>query len=631
MKRLFTFSALTALLFALELAAFMSGSVVAAEMDTEGWAFFAASCLSHGATLAVLPATVALVLAGVAAAAVLLTRRLRSGSPRRTAGAWPSLAGRMLAVAPALAAVVAVLLLLDMQVFAIYRFHINGFVLNMLTGPGATDIFTFDTLLYLKEGALLLAAAAAAVALWPLAGWLLRRMGSCHAKAVLVAVVCATLYAHLSHVYGAFLGHSSVTRSATLLPYYFPTTASGLMTSLGFHEPAGAGLRLRSASGDIQYPLARLQTHRPDSLPDIVLILVDSWNRRTLTDGTMPRAQKFASQNVCYANHLSASNGTRSAVFGLMFGLTSYYWESFDAAGVSPVFIDRLIELGYDIRTYPSATLENPNFRRVIFRRAKSVAVETPGQTPFDRDTTLAANFIRDNSGTARSRRPRFSFLFFDLPHSFSLPRERNTTFRPAWQYADYTRLSRDLDPTPFYNLYRNCCREDDRLLGRILDCLEAGGAMGRTIVVLTGDHSQEFNENHKNYWGHNSNFSVHQTGVPLIVHWPGCKPATLHHRTTHYDIVPTLLHRTLGVDSPDSLYSMGSDLDDPTPRTWHIVGSNLNYAFIVGGDTILEKTADGSLQVWDPSMNAVGNYHLNPKAFEKAVGKLNKFFKAGK
>ena len=48
----------------------------------------------------------------------------------------------------------------------------------------------------------------------------------------------------------------------------------------------------------------------------------------------------------------------------------------------------------------------------------------------------------------------------------------------------------------------------------------------------------------------------------------------------------------------------MGRMMTDKTPRLWHVVGSNLNYAFIINNDTILEKTADGALDVYDAHMN---------------------------
>ena len=184
------------------------------------------------------------------------------------------------------------------------------------------------------------------------------------------------------------------------------------------------------------------------------------------------------------------------------------------------------------------------------------------------------------------------------------------------------------MDPTPFWNLYRNCCYQDDLLLGRIFETLKKEGLMDNTIIILSGDHSQEFNENHHNYWGHNGNFSKAQIGVPMIWHVPGAKPQKFTHRTTHYDVVPTLMKNHLGVKNNPADYSMGRMMMDKTPRLWHVVGSNLNYAFIIKNDTILEKTADGALDVYDAHMNPVKNYRLPAKQFDKAIKQLNRFFK---
>ena len=184
------------------------------------------------------------------------------------------------------------------------------------------------------------------------------------------------------------------------------------------------------------------------------------------------------------------------------------------------------------------------------------------------------------------------------------------------------------MDPTPFWNLYRNTCYQDDILLGKIFETLKKQGLMDNTIVIISGDHSQEFNENHRNYWGHNSNFSAHQIGVPMIWHIPGQQAHKYTHRTTHYDVVPTLMKEYLGVKNNPSDYSMGKMMTDKSPRLWHVVGSNLNYAFIIQGDTILEKTAEGSLDVYDAKMNPVKNYRLPAKQFNLAIKNLNKFFK---
>lgn len=610
MKTGFLYFAMASLLFALQLMVYIKGSTALEVMDFGGWCFFVASCVSHGATLALLPFLLFL--------------------PFGLAGK-SRLGGALMAVA---VTVVSLLIFVNMQVYDIYRFHINGFVLNMVFSPAAADIFVFDSKLYLKEAAVFVVLTAVCAALLVAAFRLRARCSGRVVGAVCGLLVGCTLFAHVYHIYAAFMQRPSVIKSRRLIPYYFPTTSTSLMFSLGFTPPAGLGSsasELGTAQGDVVYPLHPLTVDKESPRPNIVMILIDSWNKRSLTAETMPNVYRYATENEWYDNHFSCSNGTRSSVFGLFFSVSSYYWDVFESGKVSPLFIDRLLADGYRCQAYPGADLVGPPFNRVVFHRIPGLNVRTKGKTPYDRDRQLTADFIRDMKANAGSDRPFFSFLFYDLPHSFALPKEKLTRFKPVWTFADYTALDNDADPTPFFNLYRHCCYEVDTLIGEVLAALDGAGLADNTIVIITGDHSQEFNENKKNFWGHNGNFSKWQIGVPLVCRFPGDGAAShVRHtyRTTHYDIVPTLMSRALGVTSPVADYSMGRLLGDSCSREWHVVGSELNYAFIIGGDTILEKTADGSLEVTDAALNPVPGYTLNAKEFDAAIKKLNRFLK---
>ncbi len=385
--------------------------------------------------------------------------------------------------------------------------------------------------------------------------------------------------------------------------------------------------------GDIQYPIKPLIADTLAKKPNIVLILIDSWNKRTFTPEVMPSLYKYAQENLWYDNHFGCSNGTRSSIFGLFFSAPSVYWDAFEAGNVSPVFIEELLRQGYHCQAYPSASMMSPPFFRVVFQNIPNLNITTEGETILEKDTNLTDNFIRDLKKNKESGTPFFSFLFYDLPHSFMLPEDHLNRFEPTWKYADYTALNNDMDPTPFFNLYKHCCYEDDRQLERVFKVLEEEGVADNTIVVITGDHGQEFNENKKNFWGHNGNFSQWQIAVPLVVSIPQSidtlTNAKFTHRTTHYDIIPTLMQKGLGIKNDIGDYSAGRLLNDTTPRNWHLVGSELNYAFIVEGDTILEKTAQGSLDVYDAQMNPVTDYNINPLEFNEAVKRMNMFMKS--
>lgn len=604
----FIYLTLATIFMAIQFLFFIKGSTALASMDFSGWLFFITSCFSHAATLALIP---------------FLILYLPLAAWRH----WKIGGSIMVAVL----SVVSILIFLDMQVYDLYRFHINGFIINMVFSTGASEVFAFDTLLYLKELGLFSFFIAIHVLLWFISCRWTHRCSKRMVWTIIGLLVGTTLYAHCYHIYASFQQQQSVMKSRRLLPYYFPTTAYGLMTKMGFTPPVNNGAEnLGSISGDVNYPLHPIVADTAGVRPNIVMILIDSWSTRSLTAECMPHIYQYAQSNSWYQNHFSCSNGTRSSVFGMFFSIPSYYWDVFESNRQSPVFIDEMLRQGYQCQVYPSASFRNPPFNRVLFQHVKGLNVQTKGKTVYDRDVQLTKNFLADLPQRAASGKPFFSMLFYDLAHSYEMPQDRNTRFQPAWAFADYTKLNNDIDPTPYYNLYRNCCYQIDMMVHQVLTAIEQAGLANNTIVLITGDHAQEFNENKKNFWGHNGNFSRWQVCVPLILHHASTnqQAATYTHRTTHYDIVPTLMQEALGVQNDMTDYSVGHLLNDTQPRRWHVVGSELNYAFIIDGDTILEKTADGSLEVTDAKLNPVNNYKLDAKAFNKAITQLNRYMK---
>ena len=324
---------------------------------------------------------------------------------------------------------------------------------------------------------------------------------------------------------------------------------------------------------------------------------------------------------------MSSSNGTRGGIFGLFTGLPAYYWKSFEYADIQPLLVEELRKTGYRIQAYPSATFDYPPFAKMMFGHVKGLNTNTPGNTPYERDIRITRNFM-DDLDRYDGRQPFFSFVFYDSAHAIEVPKSKQHRFQPSWEYCDYMKLSNDMDPTPFFNLYRNCVAEVDSLIGLALDKLAQKELLQNTVVVITGDHGQEFNENHKNYWGHSSNYSEWQTRIPLVYYYPGCKPGRRDHRTTHYDVSPTLLHQVLGVTNPPSDLSMGHYLDDDAPRNWHLTGNDLFYAFTLTDGTIVEKRGSGTLKVLDRRMNPQPDYQLNARELQEAIRNMNRFFK---
>ncbi len=588
---------------------YIQGDSVVASMDAAGWLFFVTSCLSHAAIL-------------------LLTLWLVFFLP------WALLKLRRLAATLLITATSLLMMVgfINMQVYKIYRFHLNGFILNMLTGPGAGDIFDFDWKLYLTEALFLAVIVGLCIGGWWFSGRITKRWKKRHTTVSILSLVGTLLIANGIHVYGSFVVKPSIIKSVKLVPYYFPLSASNLLEDMGFERHVmqvdeGEG-------GDLVYPLHAIETDTTKtSRPNIVMILIDSWSRLALTEECMPNLWKLAHEEQWYQNHVSCGNGTSFSVFGMFTGLQPYYWTAFETSRTSPVLVDQLLSLGYDFRTYPSATLEDPPFARMLFQHVPNLRINTPGNTAYERDMKIKEDLISDLPKLQKSDKPFFSFIFFDLLHAYSLPKELLNRFKPSWEYGDFSKLHNEMDPTPFWNLYRNSAYQTDKMVGEVISRLKQLGMYDNTLIIITGDHAQEYNENHKNYWGHNSNFTKYQIGVPLIIHQPNSskfkvESSKFTHRTTHLDFVPTLMHDYLGVTNPIDDYSNGRLLSDTTPRLWHYAGNELRYAFIVEGDTILTKEGAGYIEVTDEHLNPVPNYHINPKEFDAAIKRLNRFYK---
>ncbi|UPS44773.1 sulfatase-like hydrolase/transferase [Prevotella sp. E15-22] len=606
LKKGFTYYVLATIFTSLILMSYIKDDVIVPMLDLSGWLFFITSCISHAAIL-----LLALWLIFFLPLALLKKERWAVGL---FIGA---------------VSVLATMAFINMQVYKIYRFHINGFIINMITGPNAGDIFDFSPYLYLTEGISLLVVIGICIGLWPAAKWLSSRIRKRGVTILISSLVGITLIANGIHVYGSFVAKPSILQSVRLVPYYFPLSASSLMQSLGVKREV-VEVSGMSGEGEMCYPLHPLQ--KADSsqleLPNIVVILIDSWSRQSLTPECMPNMWQLAHEEQWYKNHVSCGNGTSFSVFGMFTGIQPYYWTAYQSARLSPLLVDRLLELGYDFRVYPSAGLQSPPFDRLLFQHVPNLRLDTPLPTSYERDLKIKDDFIADMPQLKAQKRPFFTFIFFDLLHAYSLPKELLNRFQPSWEYGRFDELNNDMDPTPFWNLYRNSAYQTDKMVHEVIANLKEQGLYDNSLVFITGDHAQEYNENHKNYWGHNSNFSQYQIGVPLIVHQPDHDTTAVYtHRTTHYDFVPTIMHNYLGIKNPLEDYTAGRLLSDKTPRLWHFVGNELRYAFIVEGDTILTKEGAGYIEVTDSKLNPVDNYRIRPKEFDKAIKDLNRFF----
>ena len=164
-------------------------------------------------------------------------------------------------------------------------------------------------------------------------------------------------------------------------------------------------------------------------------------------------------------------------------------------------------------------------------------------------------------------------------------------------------------------------------MIARVLNALKEKGLLKNTWVLISGDHGQEMNDSHQNFWGHNSNYTDYQTQVPLVVYRPGqTETHTENYSTSHYDIAPTLLQEVFGCTNPAGDYSIGQNLFDPTPRPFFVFSSYTAKAVRVGDGIIVLQNL-GGVEQYDSHYRPL-TQPLDATTVKNALKTFSKFYK---
>ncbi len=364
------------------------------------------------------------------------------------------------------------------------------------------------------------------------------------------------------YAYADLVNDTAITGNAKLYPLYQPLTIKRFMKTV-FHLELNReqGFKVRTPHKGITYPKAKLRFDpAKDKKYNIIILAVEGLRFDMFDKDIMPNVWAFGQENSIYMNHYSGGNGSRFGIFSLLYGLRGSYWHNFLAMRISPVLIDTLIDQGYDFRILSSTALTFPEFRKTAFIRLSDSIEDTfPTRDMTVRDMTITER-LTDYLSSRRSGKPFFAFLFYNSSHEpYKYPAEFEK-FRPVLKKKDINYFL-DIDRETvamMKNRYKNALFYTDYLIGKIISSLKQNNLLGHTVVVITGDHGEEFYEN--NYLGHTSSFDDFQIKNLFVAHFPGYGPCRVERLTSHQDLVPTLLE-SLGCVSPIDYYAQGLSL----------------------------------------------------------------------
>ncbi len=462
----------------------------------------------------------------------------------------------------------------DLMIYDLYRFHFNGFIWNLMTTKGGlaslgTSGGTYVSIVWSVLCVLLLQSV-----MWAIARFQAHRQ-PLRLSAVLVWAVIPILFVTQGLIYGIsdVKNIGAVLDTAEVYPFYQQILMRKLAAKFGMEMERQTNHRLSVDTGRLHYPLQPLDYQPVHNPPNIVIFAAESLRWDRLNPQIMPNAWQLGQAGTTFKQHYSSGNGTREGLFGLFYGLYGSYWSSFLHAQRSPLLMDRLQALGYQFDLRTSAKFSYPEFSKTLFAKfALSDLHEADEKlSPWQRDEWNASQqiaFLKQRD----PHKPFMSFFFFESTHArYDFP-EQAVVASPYLGDVNYWGMSRaSLQPRigEFKNRYSNAAHWVDMQIGRVLEELRSQGLLENTIVIITGDHGEEFLE--KGNWGHNSTFVEEQTHVPMVMWVPGHPATEIVTPTSHLDVSPTLL-QALGAPADASGYSLGRNLFDTAPRDFIVV-----------------------------------------------------------
>ncbi len=460
-----------------------------------------------------------------------------------------------------LASLLLVILVTDTFVMALYHFHINRPILGMIFSSAVTEIFVFSTVMYFQIALLIAVLVTFQFFVWKYAQKKSTQvlLSKWTATKLSVSFFIILLSQSMWYAYADTVGQVDITVQGRTLPLYQRVTAHTLFTELGVKENPHYKLH-KATSGLFNYPKKELSYQVPAKKLNVLFILIDSWNYQYLNEEITPNVFSFSKNSSQFLNHFSNSNSTRNSIFTLFYSIPGTYWEAAVNEGKRSVIIDAFYKNGYDMGIFASAKITSPDFNRTVFYGLPNLRTSSPGATPDERDQSITNEFTQFVQ-KRNADKPFFGFLFYDSAHSYSFPPNYPKKWLPISEHPNYLTQSPEKDPIPLQNRYKNALNFVDIEVGKVLAELEKSKLLDNTVVIITGDHGEEFNESKMGLFGHGSNFFQYQTKVPLIVHWPGKTPKVYSHINAHVDFAPTLLPELLGTKNSVRDYSIGKSL----------------------------------------------------------------------
>lgn len=490
--------------------------------------------------------------------------------------AWPMLGWRHRTWARLVTGFIFVLVqvavLADIVIFRLFQRHFDSLVWNLLTTKGAGDSVRVDSGSMVITAAILLVFICACLAF---ALWVVPRLAHWRLRIGFLIILIALLGERTFFAAIDLRDNSTMQAVRDTLPLYQPLTIKRLAKRFGYRRPPAEVRILADSAKSLRLPQQPLGLSPTNArTPNILFIAMEGARSDALEDKTMPNLCRLAGDSYRLTRNYSTGNETRFGIFGLFYGVPGTYWHRALAQSVAPPMFDLLARCGYEFKILSCTDLNYPEFRQTVFLNLTNAIVDRWNAPHLERDRLMTDHFIKylgDRASRPAPPQPFFGFLFFDASHQpYEHPPEDEV--HPGSKSGEINYLKLTLSPDGAASLkgsYLNSLHYIDRQIGRIVQALKERGEYDHTIIVVVGDHGEEFGD--LGHFGHCTAFNRFQTQTIGVLHLPGAAPRVVDHVTSHMDFVPSVL-TWMGITNAPGDYTTGIPIDGPEERNWALV-----------------------------------------------------------
>ncbi|MCA9581382.1 MAG: sulfatase-like hydrolase/transferase [Myxococcales bacterium] len=370
-----------------------------------------------------------------------------------------------------------------------------------------------------------------------------------------------------------------------------PTAAQAGLPKL----PKGTWDRDREAWVDClaaKVPTLEKTAFKAERKPDVFIFHVESLRFDALSAENMPKLFARLGYFTSLPAHFSTGTQTGSGAYGIVSGLPSYLYPFARKASLMPIPLTVFQSLGYDMSVRSSYKLNYDRLDRFFEGTAEHIWHPSPNRSFVKSEREMVdrlSDELRKDSGTG-GRTPRFEYVMFYSTHYGYFYPDEFEKFTPVVPLT-FEITSRPRDNKKYrgmkeslHNRYRNAALYVDTLIASVLDTLEELGRLDSSIVIVTGDHGEEFWEMGR--FGHTFGLNRYQTQVPALVHFPKAI-APGHSVSSHADLFP-IIFDAIGLSPSASSFTGGQSLLRPPPAERLVLASRGHLGATVSRDHVL-------------------------------------------